>query len=110
RDWSSDVCSSDLKYVILGAMSSAVLLYGLSLVYGFTGTTIIQEMVGRLGMGAINPLLLLGVVMLIAGFGFKVSTVPFHMWSPDIYEGAPTPVTAFLAVASTAAGLAAFVR
>ncbi|HHY60176.1 MAG TPA: NADH-quinone oxidoreductase subunit N [Clostridia bacterium] len=108
----NDAKSSEagVKYVILGAMSSAVLLYGLSLVYGFTGTTIIQEMEGRLGMGAINPLLLLGVVMLIAGFGFKVSTVPFHMWSPDIYEGAPTPVTAFLAVASKAAGLAAFVR
>ncbi|NLL18275.1 MAG: NADH-quinone oxidoreductase subunit N [Clostridia bacterium] len=99
-----------VKYVILGAMSSAVLLYGLSLVFGFTGTTIIADMVPRLTLSGASPLLLLGIVFLVAGFGFKVSAVPFHMWSPDIYEGAPTPVTAFLAVASKAAGLAAFVR
>lgn len=108
----NDAKSSEagVKYVILGAMSSAVLLYGLSLVYGLTGTTIIQDMVAELSGGVQNPLLLLGIVLMIAGFGFKVSAVPFHMWSPDIYEGAPTPVTAFLAVASKAAGLAAFVR
>ncbi|NLC77383.1 MAG: NADH-quinone oxidoreductase subunit N [Clostridia bacterium] len=99
-----------VKYVVLGAMSSAVLLYGLSLVFGFTGTTFINDMVATLSSGNWSPLLLLGIVFMIAGFGFKVSAVPFHMWSPDIYEGSPTPVTAFLAVASKAAGLAAFVR
>lgn len=99
-----------VKYVILGSMSSAILLYGLSLVFGCTGTTFINDMVASLTVGNVSPLLLLGVVFLIAGFGFKVSAVPFHMWSPDIYEGAPTPVTAFLAVGSKAAGLAALVR
>lgn len=99
-----------VKYLILGAMSSAVLLYGLSLVFGFTGTTIIGDMVPNLTLAGASPLLLLGIIFMVAGFGFKVSAVPFHMWSPDIYEGAPTPVTAFLAVASKAAGLAAFVR
>ncbi|MFA5536079.1 MAG: NADH-quinone oxidoreductase subunit N [Bacillota bacterium] len=99
-----------IKYVILGAMSSAVLLYGLSLVFGITQTTIISEIAAQITETGVTPLLLLGMVFLIAGFGFKVSAVPFHMWSPDIYEGAPTPTTAFLAVASKAAGLAAFVR
>ena len=100
-----------LKYIILGAMSSAVLLYGLSLVFGFTGSTVIAQITASLALvERLDPLLLLGMVFLVAGFGFKISTVPFHMWSPDIYEGAPTPVTAFLAVASKAAGLAAFVR
>jgi NADH-quinone oxidoreductase subunit N len=100
-----------VKYIILGAMSSAVLLYGLSLVFGFTGSTVIAQIAASLAKTeGLEPLLLLGMVFLIAGFGFKISAVPFHMWSPDIYEGAPTPVTAFLAVASKAAGLAAFVR
>lgn len=99
-----------IKYVILGSMSSAILLYGLSLVYGITKTTVIADIAFQVANAGITPLLLLGMVFLVAGFGFKVSVVPFHMWSPDIYEGAPTPATAFLAVASKAAGLAAFVR
>ncbi len=98
-----------IKYVILGAMSSAILLYGLSLIYGVSGTTVIGEIAKGLNQGA-QPLELLGMIFILVGFGFKVSAAPFHMWSPDIYEGAPTPVTAFLAVASKAAGFAALVR
>lgn len=96
-----------LKYLILGALASAVILYGMSLIYGATGTTIISKM--QLA-GSPKAALLLGSVMLLAGFGFKIAAVPFHMWSPDIYEGAPTPVTAFLAVASKAAAFAAMIR
>lgn len=96
-----------LKYLILGALSSAVILYGMSLIYGVTGTTVIAKMQA---VGTPNTALLLGAVMLIAGFGFKIAAVPFHMWSPDIYEGAPTPITAFLAVASKAAAFAALIR
>lgn len=99
-----------IKYLLLGGLSSGILLYGLSLVYGLTGTTIIDELAKRLAEGGIQPALILGLVMLIAGFGFKVSLVPFHMWSPDVYQGAPTPVTAFLAVGSKAAAFAAIVR
>lgn len=96
-----------LKYLVLGAVSSAILLYGLSLIYGAAGTTIIKD-IAR--MGEVTPGFWLGVIFVMAGLAFKVSAVPFHMWSPDIYEGAPTPVTAFLAVASKAAGFAVFVR
>lgn len=99
-----------LKYIILGAMSSAILLYGLSLVFGISRTTVIADIAAQITANGVSPILLLGLVFLVAGFGFKVSAVPFHMWSPDIYEGAPTPTTAFLAVASKAAGLAALVR
>ncbi|KKM11843.1 NADH-quinone oxidoreductase subunit N [Clostridiales bacterium PH28_bin88] len=99
-----------IKYIILGAMSSAILLYGLSLLYGVTRTTVIGEIATVLGNAAPTPLMLLGMVFLAAGFAFKISAVPFHMWSPDIYEGAPTPVTAFLAVASKAAGFAVLLR
>ncbi len=98
-----------IKYVILGAMSSAVLLYGLSLIYGATGTTVFTEIAAALENG-VQPLMVLGTIFVLAGFAFKISAVPFHMWSPDIYEGAPTPVTAFLAVASKAAGFAALIR
>lgn len=96
-----------LKYLVLGAVSSAILLYGLSLIYGAAGTTVIKD-IAR--MGEVTPGFWLGVIFVMAGLAFKVSAVPFHMWSPDIYEGAPTPVTAFLAVASKAAGFAVFVR
>lgn len=100
-----------VKYLILGALSSAVLLYGLSLVYGLTGTTVIAEVAPKLkDFGSMPPALLVGLVFLIAGFGFKISAVPFQMWSPDVYEGAPTPVTAFLAVGSKAAAFAILVR
>jgi NADH-quinone oxidoreductase subunit N len=99
-----------IKYILLAGMSSAVLLYGMSLIYGLTGTVQINEIAGIVKQGTASPLLLLGVVMLIAGFGFKISAVPFHMWSPDVYEGAPTPVTSFLAVGSKAASFAIILR
>ncbi|GBF33521.1 NADH-ubiquinone oxidoreductase chain N [Desulfocucumis palustris] len=98
-----------MKYVLLAGMSSAVLLYGLSLIYGVTGSILIPE-VGRMVALNPSPALMLGLVMLVAGLGFKISAVPFHMWSPDIYEGAPTPVTAFLAVGSKAASFAVLLR
>ena len=99
-----------LKYLILGAMSSGILLYGLSLLYGATGTVIIEDMVAAVAANGIQPLLVLGMIFTLSGLAFKVSAVPFHMWSPDIYEGAPTPITAFLAVASKAAAFAVLVR
>lgn len=107
----SKSAEAGIKYLILGAMSSGILLYGLSLVYGMTGTTIISEVALKLkDMAGMPPALLVGLVFLIAGFGFKISAVPFQMWSPDVYEGAPTPVTAFLAVGSKAAAFAVLVR
>src|ERR1700676_439526 len=97
-----------LKYFVLGALSSGMLLYGASLVYGFTGTVNfagIAHSAAEAGTG-----LIFGLVFLFAGFCFKVSAVPFHMWTPDVYEGAPTPVTAFFAAAPKVAGIAMFVR
>ena len=102
-----------LKYLLLGAMSSAVLLYGLALTYGITGTThlgAVAAAVRGMGSAADNPALLMAVVFIIVGFGFKIASVPFQMWVPDVYEGAPTPITAFLSVASKAAGFAVLVR
>lgn len=101
---------ASLKYIILGAMSSAIFLYGLSLIYGITQTTVIKEIAEVLGTGQIAPLEILGMIFLIAGFAFKIAIVPFHMWAPDIYEGAPTSITVFLAVASKTAGLAVLLR
>ncbi len=97
-----------LKYFVLGALSSGMLLYGASLVYGFTGTVSfggIAKAVREPSLG-----LVFGLVFLLAGFCFKISAVPFHMWTPDVYEGAPTPVTAFFAAAPKIAGIAMFVR
>jgi NADH-quinone oxidoreductase subunit N len=101
-----------VKYVLLGAMSSAILLYGLALLYGLTGTTDLASVAAtlRAGFRSNNLLLLLADVLIFAGFGFKISAVPFHMWAPDIYEGAPTPATAFFSVGSKAAGFAALIR
>lgn len=104
-----------LKYLILGGISSALLLYGISLIYGLTGTTFLTEVkttliVRFMSTGEIGPALVLGFIFMIAGFGFKLALVPFHMWVPDVYEGAPTPITAFLSVASKAAGIVAFLR
>ncbi len=100
-----------VKYLILGAMSSGILLYGLSLVYGLTGTTIITDVATQVkALNGMPPALLVGLVFVIAGLGFKISAVPFQMWSPDVYEGAPTPVTAFLAVGSKAAAFAVLLR
>ncbi|MGC2121661.1 MAG: NADH-quinone oxidoreductase subunit NuoN, partial [Xanthobacteraceae bacterium] len=100
-----------LKYFVLGALSSGMLLYGASLTYGFTGTVSfsgIAHAAGQGGPGSIG--LIFGIVFLFAGFCFKISAVPFHMWTPDVYEGAPTPVTAFFAAAPKVAGIAMFVR
>ena len=102
-----------LKYFVLGALSSGMLLYGASLVYGFTGTTSFDALAMMFkGLGGDGPSvgLVVGLVFIIAGLAFKVSAVPFHMWTPDVYEGAPTPVTAFFAVAPKIAAIALFVR
>ena len=99
------------KYILLGAFSSAMLLYGISQIYGLTGTTRFDELSAALSATADLDLgLLVGLVFLIAGLGFKVAAVPFHMWAPDAYEGAPTPVTAYLAVGSKAAAFALILR
>jgi len=98
-----------LKYLLLGALSSAVLLYGMALLYGLSGTTDLAGIARAVGQTT-SPALLLGMVLVASGFAFKIAAVPFQMWAPDVYEGAPTPVTAFLSVASKAAGFAALVR
>ncbi len=104
-----------VKFLIISAISSALMLYGMALVFGFTGSTQLSEIsdaVGRAG-GSIafgNYALLVGIVLMVAGFGFKISAAPFQMWVPDVYEGAPTPVVAFLSVASKAAGFAILFR
>ena len=103
-----------LKYFVLGALSSGILLYGSSLVYGFTGSTGFGEIAEVLGAGAAGEAppvgLIVGLVFVLAGLAFKVSAVPFHMWTPDVYEGAPTPVTAFFASAPKVAAMALLVR
>ncbi len=99
-----------LKYLILAGLSSAALLYGISLVYGMTGTVIIYDIAEIIISGQVSPVLFFGLALLVAGLGFKVSAVPFHMWTPDVYEGAPVPVTAYLAVGSKAASLAILLR
>jgi NADH-quinone oxidoreductase subunit N len=101
-----------VKYVLLGAMSSAILLYGFALLYGLTGTTDLRTIASSINAGVQNgnALVLIASVLILAGFGFKISAVPFHMWAPDIYEGSPTPSTAFFSVASKAAGFAGLMR
>jgi len=99
-----------LKYFVLGALSSGMLLYGASLIYGFTGQTTFDGIATSLAGGHASLGLIFGLVFLIAGLAFKVSAVPFHMWTPDVYEGAPTSVTAFLAAAPKVAAMALFVR
>ncbi|MBI5971183.1 MAG: NADH-quinone oxidoreductase subunit N [Deltaproteobacteria bacterium] len=100
-----------LKYFVLGALSSGILLYGISFTYGFSGTTNISD-IARLagGAGANNTFMLLGVVLTAAGFAFKIAAFPFHVWAPDAYEGAPTPVTALISIGSKAASFAVFLR
>jgi NADH-quinone oxidoreductase subunit N len=97
-----------LKYFVLGALSSGMLLYGASLIYGFTGTVSFVGIAQAVGNGGLG--LIFGLVFLFAGLCFKVSAVPFHMWTPDVYQGAPTPVTAFFAAAPKVAGIAIFMR
>src|SRR5947208_8796786 len=100
-----------LKYFVLGALSSGMLLYDASLLYGFTGTTAFSEIATLMAGGAAPSTgVIIGLVFVVVGLAFKVSAVPFHMWTPDVYEGAPTPVTAFFAVAPKVAGIAMFVR
>lgn len=117
---------SSLKYFILGSFSSAFLLYGIALIYGATsiaepgpggtvsrvvaGTTNIAEIATRIGQAQYPALLFAGAAMMIVGFGFKIASAPFHIWTPDVYEGAPTPVTAFMAAGPKAAGFASFMR
>ncbi len=105
-----------LKFLVLSGVSSALLLYGMVLVYGLAGSTYLTD-IAEVVKGPLDPTmpfgslaLLLGVILIVVGFGFKISSVPFHMWVPDVYEGAPTPVVAFLSVASKAAGFAVLLR
>lgn len=105
-----------MKFLLLSAMSSAVLLYGMALTYGFTGTSELAVILDRIGSSfdSTTPFgssaMFLGVILIVAGFGFKIAAVPFQMWVPDVYEGAPTPITAYLSVASKAAGFAVILR
>ncbi len=102
-----------LKYFVLGALASGMLLYGASLIYGFTGTTNFDQLAQIFhggGETGINIGIIFGIVFILAGLAFKVSAVPFHMWTPDVYEGAPTPVTAFFSVAPKIAAMALFIR
>ncbi|MCK0148748.1 NADH-quinone oxidoreductase subunit NuoN [Marivita sp. S6314] len=99
-----------LKYFVLGALSSGLLLYGASLVYGYSGTTLFSGIIQTAVHGDLSLGLLFGLVFLISGLAFKVSAVPFHMWTPDVYEGSPTPVTAFFATAPKVAAMALFAR
>ncbi len=103
---------ASLKYLILGSFASAFLLFGMAMLYGASGGTLyLSDLAGKLaGDSALQPLILLSIALLIVGFGFKVASVPFHMWTPDVYEGAPTSVTAFMAVGVKAAAFAAFAR
>ena len=102
---------ASLKYFLLGAFASGFFAYGAALIYGAAGSTQYSVIANTLAAGAGNPTLLYpGIALLVAGFAFKVSLVPFHMWTPDVYQGAPTPVTAFMSVGTKAAGFAAFIR
>jgi proton-translocating NADH-quinone oxidoreductase chain N len=103
---------ASLKYILLGAFSSAMLLYGISLIYGVTGSTYYDEVADALASRAstTDPAVLAGLMLVLAGVGFKVAAAPFHMWTPDAYEGAPLPITAFLSTLSKAAGFALFLR
>src|SRR5829696_3224490 len=109
RDLKSNEAS--LKYYLLGVLASAIMLYGMSLIYGFTGTTVLADIGQQMaGNAAEQPMVTLAIVFIIVGFAFKVSAVPFHSWAPDTYEGAPTPVTAFLSVASKTGGFVALLQ
>ncbi|MBI3603136.1 MAG: NADH-quinone oxidoreductase subunit N [Nitrospirae bacterium] len=99
------------KYFVLGAFSSGILLYGISLLFGVAGSTRLSAIASAVSArGLDDPALLLAMILLVVGFGFKIAAVPFHMWTPDVYEGAPTSVTAFMAVAAKAASFGAFLR
>ena len=100
-----------LKYLLLGAFSTGFLLYGISMLYGATGSTILPQIIDKVQKnGADNPLVIVGMALVVIAMSFKIAIVPFHMWTPDVYTGAPTPVTGFLSAAAKAAGFAVFVR
>jgi NADH-quinone oxidoreductase subunit N len=107
RDLKSN--EAGLKYMLMGVFASGIMLYGMSLLYGVAGDTRLEVIAEALAVGESRPVLTLGILFTVVGFAFKVSAVPFHTWAPDTYEGAPTPLTAFLAVASKAAGFVALV-
>jgi NADH-quinone oxidoreductase subunit N len=99
-----------VKYYLMGVFASAVMLYGMSLLYGLSGSTLLTDIGAAVSGAETRPFVTLGVVLVLVGFAFKVSAVPFHTWAPDTYEGAPTPITAFLAVSSKAAGFVALLQ
>ncbi|MDE0018158.1 MAG: NADH-quinone oxidoreductase subunit N [Candidatus Poribacteria bacterium] len=99
-----------MKYLLLGAFASAFFLYGIALIYGATGTTSVPAIAEAITADDKSPLLLAGMFLLVVGFGFKVAIVPFHQWAPDVYEGAPTTIAAFISAGPKAAGFAAFLR
>lgn len=99
-----------LKYLVLSALSSAVMLYGMSLIYGFMGTTVFLEMSQNIHLFSESALMVMGLIFFLSGFAYKFSAVPFHMWAPDIYQGAPTPIAGFLAVGAKVATLGVFCR
>ncbi|MGH7902906.1 MAG: NADH-quinone oxidoreductase subunit N [Candidatus Dormibacteraceae bacterium] len=102
---------SSVKYLMVGGFGSAFVLYGMALTYGATGSTLLSEISKRVTSGQIgDPLLILGIMLMGVGFAYKVSAAPFHMWTPDVYEGAPTPVTAFMSVGTKAAAFAMIIR
>ncbi len=102
---------SGLKYFLFGALTSSVMLYGFSLLYGFAGETNLYSLAVAMRAGSLSPWLIAAMaVLVLVGFAFKISAVPFHFWSPDVYEGAPTPITAFISTASKAAGFAVLMR
>ncbi len=101
---------SSMKYFILGSFASAFLLYGMALIYGATGSTNITQIAAKVADPNFPGLLLIGAAMMIVGFGFKIAMAPFHVWTPDVYEGAPTPVTGFMATGAKAAAFASFIR
>ncbi len=112
RRGDSRSAESGMKYFLYGAFASAIMLFGFSLLYGFTGTTNLSGIAAALGGGGGDSLIgvMTALVMVVVGFGFKIGAVPFHFWTPDVYEGAPTPVTAFVSVSSKAASFALLLR
>jgi NADH-quinone oxidoreductase subunit N len=111
RKYDSKSNESAAKYILLGAFSSAIMLYGISMVWGVTGTTFYDGIAAHLTLNPdLDIALIVGLALIVAGLGFKVAAVPFHMWAPDVYEGAPTPITAYLAIGSKAAAFALILR
>lgn len=108
--WRHQAGEASMKYFLLGVFASAFLLYGIALVYGATGSTNFDRVAAAVAAGPRDPLLVIGIALLLVGLGFKISSVPFHMWAPDVYEGAPTSVTALIATGSKAAVFAVLIR